>query len=231
MGCRLSKASGTTPGRSTTPNTPASTHAYPPEKRVDLKATYSGKGNDRSAGRTPSEFRARARSSTCSASSAAERNDAVVYLYHEFESPTAFKLPLSLGSDDTAQRLLQRQAACCTRTAIARPRPDQDRVDVDVKAGKNELLVKICQDAGGWAVYVSPRSCRHAGPEAIRKRLDRDFPPPPPPRSTTAADERGAVLQGRRRFRCRPTACWKSAASPSARTASCSPARAAARSG
>ena len=58
---------------------------------------------------------------------------------------------------------------------------------MDVKAGKNQLLVKICQYGGGWEVYVSPRSCRTIVPETIRKRLDRDFPPAAGPRQQDRA--------------------------------------------
>ena len=50
---------------------------------------------------------------------------------------------------------------------------------MDVKAGKNELLLKVCQEAGGWGVYVNPAELpAKVVPETIRKRLDRDFPPP-----------------------------------------------------
>jgi hypothetical protein len=59
----------------------------------------------------------------------------------------------------------------------ARPAaPDQDRVEVDVKEGKNELLVKVCQEGGGWDVYVAPE-LPSVVPEAVRKSLDRAFPP------------------------------------------------------
>ena len=99
-GCRISKASGTTPGRSTTPTAPGFDFAYPPEKRVDLKATYQRQGRRRSPGRNSTEFPLGKVVDLAHLFRGA-RTDAVVYLYHEFESPARFKLPLSLGSDDT----------------------------------------------------------------------------------------------------------------------------------
>jgi hypothetical protein len=54
--------------------------------------------------------------------------------------------------------------------------PDQDFVDVSVKEGKNELLVKICQEGGGWAAYANPAELPTIVPEAIRQRLEREFP-------------------------------------------------------
>ena len=55
---------------------------------------------------------------------------------------------------------------------------DQDRVDIDIKEGKNELLLKVGQAAGEWSVYVNPDGLPAAAvAETIRKRLDRDFAP------------------------------------------------------
>ena len=149
--------------------------AYPPEKGVDLKATYPGKRGRRvgweefkgfTPGRVVDLLRLFPR----------DRTDSVVYLYHTFDSPRAFKLPLSLGSDDTVSVFFNGKRVL-HENIIRAAEPDQNRVDVDVKEGKNELLIKIGQAAGEWAVYVNPADLpAGAVPEATRKRLDRDFP-------------------------------------------------------
>ena len=147
--------------------------AYPPEKKVDLKASYTGK---REAKVTWKEFKGFTLGKVVDLQTLFPRvrTDAVVYLYHAFESPKAFKLPLSFGSDDTLSVFFN------GKRVIHEPHfrgaaPDQDHVEVDVKEGANELLVKICQIAGEWKMYVNPE-LPAVVPAAIRKRLDRDFP-------------------------------------------------------
>ncbi len=148
--------------------------AYPPEKSVDLKATYSGKG-DHKIGWTEFKNFSPGKPVDLLKLFPKDKNDGVVYLYHTFESPKAFKLPLSLGSDDSLSVFINGKRVLHvpeTRSLLV----DQDRVDIDIKEGKNELLLKIGQAGGDWAVYVNPELPTLV-PEAIRKRLDRDFPP------------------------------------------------------
>ncbi|MBA4066623.1 MAG: hypothetical protein C0501_23545 [Isosphaera sp.] len=150
--------------------------AYGPEKGVDLKATYPGKGGKQVGWQ---EFKGFAPGKVVNLINLypGTKRDAVVYLYHAFESPVAFKWKLSFGSDDTlsvfvnGKRVLHEPHV---RGAAA----DQDFVEVDIKAGKNELLVKVCQEAGEWAVYAHPAELPAVLTESIRKRLERDFPPP-----------------------------------------------------
>ncbi len=148
--------------------------AYPPEKKVDLKATYAGKGGAKVGWKELPGFEL-GKVIDLDKLFPNDKKDAVVYLYHTFESPKAYKWPLSFGSDDTlsvfgnGKRVFH---AAYVRPAAA----DQDRVEIDVKEGTNELLVKICQEAGGWQVYVAPE-LPSVVPDTIRKRLDRDFPP------------------------------------------------------
>ena len=147
--------------------------AYPPEKKVDLKATYAGKGGAKVAWKEFTGFQL-GKIVELDRLFPRTKTDAVVYLYHTFESPKAFKWPLSFGSDDTLSVFINGKRVY--HEPHERPAaPDQDRVEVDVKEGKNELLVKICQEGGGWQVYVSPELPSLVS-ETIRKRLDRDFP-------------------------------------------------------
>jgi hypothetical protein len=149
--------------------------AYGPEKgAVDLKSTYPGKGG---AAVKWAEFKGFQLGQVLNLAALfppEHRNNAVAYLYHEFDSDREFRLPVSLGSDDTlsvffnGRRLLhehhERPAA-----------PDQDRVDLPVVVGKNRLLIKVCQYGGGWEAYVAPE-LPQVVPETIRRRADRDFP-------------------------------------------------------
>src|SRR5205807_2195211 len=143
-------------------------------KKVDLKATYTGKGGAKFGWKEFTDFKL-GQVVDLQKLFPTAKTDACVYLYHAFEAPKAFKWPLSFGSDDTLSVFINGKRVHhepYIRAAAA----DQDRVEVDVKEGTNELLVKICQEGGGWAVYVAPE-LPSVVPETIRKRLDRDFPP------------------------------------------------------
>jgi hypothetical protein len=148
--------------------------AYPPEKAADLKAKYVGKNAAKFGWK---EFRRFPLGRVVNLADLfpEEKTGAVVYLYHEFESPKAFTLPLSLGSDDTVSVWVNGQRVLHENT-IRPAAPDQNRADAKLKVGKNTLLVKICQYGGGWEVYVNPESPTIL-PATIRKRIDRDFPP------------------------------------------------------
>lgn len=147
--------------------------AFPPEKGVDLKATYAGKGGAKVQWKEFTGFKTGAVIDLSKVTGT--KADAAVYLYHTFESPKAFQWPLSFGSDDTLSVFANGKRV--HHEPYVRPAaPDQDRVVIDVKEGKNELLVKICQEAGGWEVYVAPE-LPDLVPATIRKQLDRNFPP------------------------------------------------------
>jgi hypothetical protein len=147
--------------------------AYPPEKKVDLKATYEGKGGAKVEWKEFAGFKA-GRMTDLDKLFPKAKNDAVVYLYHEFTSPKAFKWALSFGSDDTLSVFINGKRV--HHEGHVRPAaPDQDRVTIDVKEGKNELLVKVGQVGGEWRVYVAPELPEVVS-ASVRKRLDRDFP-------------------------------------------------------
>jgi hypothetical protein len=147
--------------------------AYPPEKGFDPKATYAGKGGAKVQWKEFTAFKTGAVIDLAKATGT--KSNAVAYLYHTFESPKAFKWPLSFGSDDTLSVFINGKRVY--HEPHVRPAaPDQDLVTIDVKEGKNELLVKICQEIGGWEVYVAPE-LPELIPATIRKQLDRNFPP------------------------------------------------------
>ena len=146
----------------------------PPDKAIDLAAKYVGK--DKVAVRwlpfdgfelgTVVDLQKLYPDAT---------TNAAAFLFHEFESKTAFTLPVSLGSDDTltvyfnGERLLHGNYS---RAAVR----DSDRVELKVTAGTNRLVLKIGQYGFDWGVYVAPE-VPGVFAAAVRKRIDRDFPP------------------------------------------------------
>ena len=146
---------------------------YPPEKEIDLKKSYKGKDNAECAWKEFPEFKLAAINNLARFEKA--KTDACVYLYHEFESKEAVELPVSLGSDDTLTVWLN--GAKVIAEDIYRPAaPNQDQAVLKVKAGKNQLLVKVCQGTGGWEFYIHPEL-----PTALfaqlKKQLEKDFAP------------------------------------------------------
>lgn len=148
--------------------------AYPPEKGVNLKDTYVGKGGKKIGWKEIQDFPLGTVVNLAKLFPGNASNSAV-YLYHEFESDRAFDLPLSLGSDDTLSVFFN--GTRVLNEPHERPAaPDQDQVDLKVKAGTNRLMIKVCQYGGGWEVYANPE-LPGVIPATIRKRADRDFPP------------------------------------------------------
>lgn len=148
---------------------------YPPEKEVDLKKTYTGKSGRIVAWKELSNF---AVGKVVDLRRYPENDHACVYLFHEIEAGEAAVLPLSLGSDDTLTVWLNGERLLAQN--VQRPAaPDQDRAVLKLRAGKNRLLVKVCNGAGDWAFYVRPEFPTELEAK-FRLRLDRDFPPSQP---------------------------------------------------
>src|SRR5262249_39384000 len=126
--------------------------AYPPEKGIDLKKTYPGKGGQTVAWKEFADFRVGAANDLRKY----RRNEnAAVYLYHQIEATEAVTLPVSLGSDDQLAVWLNGQEIL-RENVIRAVAPDQNRADLKLKAGKNQLLVKVGNVGGDWAFYVLP---------------------------------------------------------------------------
>jgi hypothetical protein len=68
-------------------------------------------------------------------------------------SPAARKAVLSVGSDDGVKAWLNGRPAV-SRDGSRAAAPGQERVDVDLSAGWNEVLLKITQGNGGWGYYL-----------------------------------------------------------------------------
>jgi hypothetical protein len=157
---------------------------YAPEKKVSLRDSYTGKRGKTFGWREFKDFKL-GTVVDLAPLFPRDRTFSVVYLYHEFDSDREFKLPLSLGSDDSCSVFFNGTRVLHEDHERA-AEPDQYRTELKVKVGKNQLLVKIGQYGGEWKAYVSPELPAIV-PETIRKRLDRDFPPAAVAASTTAA--------------------------------------------
>jgi hypothetical protein len=125
--------------------------AYPPEKEIDLKKKYPGKGGEQAAWRE-GKFRDGAVNNLALFK---HNTDAVVYLHREIECAAPTQLPVSLGSDDTLTVWLNGELLVSQNVNRACA-PDQARAVLKLRKGKNNLLLKICQGGGEWAFYFNP---------------------------------------------------------------------------
>ncbi len=151
----------------------------PPEKEIDLKKTYPGKGGRPVGWKEFADFRLGAANNL---KKYRNNDNAAVYLYHEIEAAEAMTLPISLGSDDQLAVWINGKEVL-RENVVRSVAPDQSHADLKLKAGKNQLLLKVGNIGGEWEVYVAPEF-PPSWPAALRKQLDRDFPPrasaPPP---------------------------------------------------
>jgi hypothetical protein len=147
---------------------------YPPEKEIDLKKTYAGKDGAVVGWKTFPSFRV----GHINNLKLFKKNDhAFVYLYHEIVAPEAVLLPVSLGSDDSLAVWLNGERVLANN-AVRAAAPNQDDAILKIKAGKNQLLVRVGNVSGDWAFYICPEF-----PIVLEakfpRRLVRDFPDAP----------------------------------------------------
>jgi len=139
---------------------------YPPETRIDLAQQYVGKNNQKVAWRE-GRFQDGKVNNLAMFGGPGNYNS-VVYLYRELDFGGATVLPVSLGSDDSltvwlnGNRLLAENVQRnCT--------PDQVTLKLNLAAGKNRLLLKICQGSGQFAFFFALKE-----PAAVMPRLFED---------------------------------------------------------
>jgi len=121
----------------------------PPERIVDLGATYSGKSSNEVAWQVVQAnesghidlnriFNKEDDAAAC----------AVVYVY----SPTASKYPVAVGSDDSI--VVRVNGREIWRNHVLRgAQPDDDTFMVELKNGWNEVLLKVVDHLGDWGFY------------------------------------------------------------------------------
>lgn len=144
--------------------------AFPPEQGVDLTARY----RDGKLSWTPRP---------------AWRDGVVIdlppgdhsatYLYRTITAAAPCKLTVYLGSDDGCE-LFCNGAKVLSRDVPRVSAPNQEQVELDLRAGENQLLFKIVNLTGGHSFYFSTDPV--PGDAASKRRaelwrwLERDFP-------------------------------------------------------
>jgi hypothetical protein len=129
--------------------------AYPPEKEIDLAKKYKGLGNE-DVGWKEGKF-TDGQVNNLAIFKPEHNVNAVVYLYREIECNQAMDLPISLGSDDTLTVWLNGQKIHAENVQRAAA-PDQAKLTLKLKEGKNALLLKVCQGGGDWAYYFAAKA-------------------------------------------------------------------------
>jgi hypothetical protein len=159
--------------------------AFEPEKAVDLTLTYEG-GKLKWAER-PEWVDGKAHSLT--------GNFAATYLYRTIEADRPMPVTLSFGSDDAIKVWLNGEPVLANKV-IRVVAPDQEKITVDLRAGKNELLVKVVNGGGGYAFYfrvaemglpddvtgilkVAPAARTEAQARRLRAYFVASYPPAP----------------------------------------------------
>lgn len=123
----------------------------PPEKGIDLKASYPGKSG-------PVRWRVVRPNSQnyldLQALHGSQSGQSLSYLSCEIESPSEQQATLLLGTDDGARVWLNGKHAFETYATRAAA-PEQDSVPVRLKKGRNTLLLKIDNGDGPHGAYVT----------------------------------------------------------------------------
>ncbi|HYG74073.1 MAG TPA: FG-GAP-like repeat-containing protein [Planctomycetota bacterium] len=127
---------------------------YPPEKGVDLAKEYVGKNNEKVVWKEGNFTDGQVNG--LALFKPEHNNDCVVYLYRELNAASDIECPISLGSDDTLTVWVNGQKVHA-ENVYRGAAPDQALIKAKLKAGKNTLLLKICQGSGDFAFYCMPR--------------------------------------------------------------------------
>ncbi|MBL8798756.1 MAG: protein kinase [Planctomycetia bacterium] len=145
--------------------------AHPPEKEVDLKKSYPGRGGAPVGWK---EFSAMTVGANINLATQAHNDNVTLYLWHEFELREPASLVVGFGSDDHLTVWLNRQQVVHHHggRGVA---ADQNVATLHFKAGKNQLLIKVGNGGGSYGVYVMPRWPPRLE-AAFGEQLRKDFP-------------------------------------------------------
>jgi hypothetical protein len=144
---------------------------YPPEREIDLHATYEGKGEQ--ARWRGVNLRDGLRVSLARFKKSEE---CVCYLYRKIETPQPIEVRVSIGSENQVVAWLNGKPVMFTG-AGTRKALEQDTATLDLREGSNELLIKVANGKGKkWNFYFNPLvSARFQ--VKLDRLLDRDFLP------------------------------------------------------
>jgi hypothetical protein len=124
---------------------------YPPEKGIDLKATYPGKHGTVGWKTIKTEANGYV---NLQAFFAPRANEIVSYVTREIISPVEQDTIFLLGSDDGAKLWVNR--AGVFKAAVARAaKPGQDLMKVKLKKGGNCILLKVNNGGGSHGFFLS----------------------------------------------------------------------------
>ncbi len=125
-------------------------YAFPPEteKAIDLKKVHHGKRN--------AEVRWQKQDYPDGAVNSLNPFglNCATYLYREIEAAAEAELPVSLGSDDTLTVWLNGEKLHAENVSRAAA-PDQAKLVLKLRPGKNHLLLKVCNGDGEYAFYFA----------------------------------------------------------------------------
>jgi hypothetical protein len=88
------------------------------------------------------------------------------YLYRTVKTETATKLKLSLGSDDSLSVWVNGQRVHSNK-AMRGVVPDQDKIEVSLVEGENQLLFRICNGGGGHGFFFRSEQSSFPAPIAL----------------------------------------------------------------
>ena len=131
------------------PRKPFDAEGHPLETGVLLEAQYSGK-NDTKVTWKKGAFNDGAVNNLALFGKPELNTDAAVYLYREIECNSQMELPCGFGSDDSLKVWCNGEFVAGEDVARA-CLPDQNRGTLKLKAGKNQLLIRVGQGTGEWA--------------------------------------------------------------------------------
>lgn len=144
---------------------------YPPEQEIRLDAVYSGMGGSEACwrkvdGLIDGKVIDLHRYFTIT-------EGAIAYLHRVLTAERPMKVALYLGSDDGIAVFLNGERIHA-KDVPRGPAPDQDVVRAKLRAGDNDLLLKIVNRTGGWAYYFSlkPYSGQDAEPPEHSRRVE-----------------------------------------------------------
>jgi putative heme-binding domain-containing protein len=123
---------------------------FPPEKGVDLKATYAGKGGKVGWRTVKPDAHGYF---DLQAFFAGASDHIVSYSYREIESPDDQEATVYLGTDDCGKLWVNGELVYTNRAHRA-ALPEQDAVKVKLRKGANRLLLKVTNGDGAHGFYL-----------------------------------------------------------------------------
>jgi hypothetical protein len=124
-----------------------------PAEKLDLKATYDGKGGAKIQWKR-GNFNDGAVNSVLELFPPKLRFWSGMYLHRTIETDRAAELPVSFGSDDTLTVWLDGKKIVSDGSHRGAA-PDQNLATLKLTAGKHDLLMKICNGDGDFGFYFS----------------------------------------------------------------------------